>query len=170
MLFACTGSSYLVGADREAELVGMAELEFGIPVITATRAIAEELRRRKAQKIAILAPYPQALVDASVDYWEKQHFEIVNVERIDIGADTRAIYELTDADVAKAIAGFDTANADLVLLSGTGMPTLVQLRKDPARFISSNYCLAMAAYRMLVGWPETDAGIPSALLAPGNAH
>ncbi len=169
LLFACTGSSYLVGAEREAEIVGLAELDSGFPVITATRAIAAELRRRKAQKIAILAPYPQTLIDASVAYWTEQRFDVVNVERIDIGADTRAIYELKDADVAEALADFDSADADLVLLSGTGMPTLAQIRKDPGRYISSNYCLAMAAYTKLVSWPDTDASIPTALLGHGDA-
>ena len=53
----------------------------------------------------MVAPYPEDLCDAAVAYWKSLGVEIAHVERIDIGADTRAIYDLTDDDVAAALAG-----------------------------------------------------------------
>ncbi len=156
LLFACTGSSYLAGREREAELVGIAELEFGIPVITATRAIAREIRNRRARKIAILAPYPAWLIEESVRYWTEQRFNVVSVQRIDVGDDTRAIYALGDEDVAAALARFDAKDADLILLSGTGMPTLAAIRRQPRRLISSNACLANEISMRLASWQKAD--------------
>lgn len=151
--FACTGSSYLVGPEREAELVRTAEAQFGLPVITATRAIASELALRNARRIAILAPYPDFLIEASVDYWTERGFEVTACERIDVGEDTRAIYTLTDQEVRDAVSRFDPANADMTLLSGTGMPTLAVLDKLPGEMTSSNLCLATAALRAAGSWP-----------------
>ena len=154
--FACTGSAYLTGADRELELVNAAERRFGIPVVTATAAIAEELRLRHASRIAILAPYPAALTDASADYWRSAGFEVVKCQRIDVCEDTRAIYSLTDAEVAAAIECFAPGNADLVLLSGTGMPTLAALRAAGQPMVSSNLCLSAAVLRRAGFWPADE--------------
>jgi maleate isomerase len=154
--FACTGSSYLTGARREAELVAAAERRFGIPVVTATAAIAEELQLRNASRIAILAPYPAALIEASVGYWTSVGFEIAACERIDIGEDTRAIYKLTHAQVAAAIERFTPGAADVVLLSGTGMPTLAALQAARRPMVSSNLCLTAAVLRRIGLWPADD--------------
>ena len=154
--FGCTGSSYLTGAHREAELVAAAEHRFGIPVVTATAAIAEELKLRNALRIAILAPYPEALTDASASYWAAAGFEIAACRRIDIGEDTRAIYSLTDAEVASAIERFTPDGADLILLSGTGMPTLAALRAARRPMVSSNLCLSGAVLRRTGLWPADE--------------
>ena len=56
--FACTGSSYLAGAEVENEIVETIARARVYRVITATAAIREELERLGARSIAILAPYP----------------------------------------------------------------------------------------------------------------
>lgn len=156
--FACTGSSYLVGAEREAALVNAAEAKFGLPVITATMAIAEELAVREATRVAILAPYPDSLIDASVRYWSDAGLDVRACERLDIGEDTRAIYSLTDDEVVAAIARFEPGAVDVTLLSGTGMPTIAALTGADASMISSNLCLATAILRRTGCWP---AGRPA---------
>ena len=108
---------------------------------------------RDARRIAILAPYPEFLIEASVDYWTEHGFEVSTSERIDVGADTRAIYELSNREVIAAVANFDSASADVTLLSGTGMPTLAALDDHSRNVISSNLCLATAALRAAGLWP-----------------
>ncbi len=151
--FACTGSSYLLGTRREAALATNAEAHFGVPVITATAAIAEELAIRGATRVAILAPYPESLIDASARYWTDAGLDVVACQRIDIGEDTRAIYSLTDAEVNAAIERFDRADAEITLLSGTGMPTLAALADAGGGMVSSNLCLAASVLRRLGAWP-----------------
>lgn len=150
--FACTGSSYLVGHERETELVDAASRKHGIPVVTATVAIAEELALRDARSLSILAPYPESLIEASLDYWSTAGLQIVNCERIDIGEDTRAIYALTDQEVMDAVRRFDAGGADVTLLSGTGMPTLAALEDATLPMLSSNLCLAGALLRRVGLW------------------
>lgn len=155
--FACTGSSYLVGAEREEEITDQMMQQHRIPIVTATQAIRRELEGRGATRIAMLAPYPQNLCDAAIAYWQRLGFDIIASDRIDTGADTRAIYEVAEAQIEAALAGFDDAGADLILLSGTGMPTVATLRKSKVPMLSSNLCLAVEVLRLTNRWPPKDA-------------
>lgn len=143
VLFACTGSSYLISRGAEAAIAA----RVAAPVIWATAAIRAEMARRGARRIAIISPYPSALHDAATAYWRVAGFEVAFDARVETGsADTRAIYTLTGDEAAGAIAAARAAAPDLILLSGTGMPTLAALRPDATiPVISSNYCLARAA-------------------------
>jgi len=151
---ACTGSSYLLGASRESELVGSASARFGYPVITAAMAVRQALAALGATRVALMAPYPPPLISAGIAYWRDVGIDIVAEARIDIGTtDTRAIYGLTDADALRQAESLDPGQADAILVSGTGMPTLAALPALAARFrrpaISSNSCLAWSLLRGL---------------------
>jgi len=155
--FACTGSSYLLGAEREEELCNELMQRHRIPVVTATQGIRRELEGRGARRIAMLAPYPQELCDAAVAYWSKLGFDIVVYSRIDVGPDTRAIYDITDEQVIAALGEFDDQGADLVLLSGTGMPTIEALKRSDRPMLSSNLCLATEVLRRAQCWQPNEA-------------
>lgn len=147
--FACTGSTYLVDKDREAEIVAAAERDFGYPIITAAEAVRRALELSGAQRIALVAPYPKHLVDAAVAHWEALGIRVVALRRIDLGSmDTRMIYRLGSSDILRELADFDVSVADSVLVSGTGVPTLSALTPAEERFgrpvLSSNLCLAQA--------------------------
>lgn len=161
--FACTGSSYLMGAGREAQIVAAARDRFGYPVITVAQAILDALAAIGATRIALLAPYPVTLVDAGVAYWRAAGLTVVDVRRLDVGSgDTRRIYGLRSDDALAALERQVPADIDAVLISGTGMPTLAALPMAAARLgrpvLSSNYCLAWALLRALGGAeaPWTD--------------
>jgi maleate isomerase len=152
--FACTGSSYLLGPDREAALVAGAEARFGYPVITVARAILAALQGLGASRIALLAPYPADLVAAGLAYWRETGLTIPQVLTLDLGSDdTRHIYGLRSADALEALKEGISADADAVLITGTGMPTLAALeaaaRLTGRPVLSSNYCLAWALRRAL---------------------
>ena len=87
---ACTGSSYLIGAAREAEIVAAAEQTFGYPVITSAMAVCDGLMHLGVKRVALISPYPDWLEQASIAYWEAAGIEIVDTVRIDTGdPDTR---------------------------------------------------------------------------------
>lgn len=122
--FACTGSSYLVGYDGEQRaLAGVAE--FGYPVLTATAAIESRLRQLGAVNIAMVAPYPPWLLDSARAYWTGRGFTVRHLARVATRSseDTTTIYELTSADALAALRALDTAGADAIVFSGTGMPS-----------------------------------------------
>jgi maleate isomerase len=164
--FACTGSSYLLGAAREAELVGAATRVAGAPVETAALAILRARAHVGARRIFVVSPYPAWLRDAGVAYWRAAGLDVagtadVPTQRVGGRPDTRGIYELQSANAAAALEGLDTRGADAVLLSGTGMPSLALLRAragTPPRLLSSNLCLAWRLHGYVDGWqPRPDA-------------
>ena len=161
--FACTGSSYLVGAEREAEIVAEAEARLGCPFVTAAQAILDALAALAVERVALLAPYPADIVEAGVAFWQAAGLSIVQVMTIDLGSqDTRRIYGLRSADALAALADGVSDEAEALLMSGTGMPTLAALAPAADRIgrpvLSSNYCLAWALRRAL----GEDAGLWSA--------
>ena len=143
--FACTGSSYLVAPAREAAIVRCLEDRLGCPVVTATAAIRWRLQAIGAERIALVAPYPDWLADAAAAYWRSTGFDVTDVRRIDTGtADTRSIYQLGSADARAAVDELRASPVDAVLVSGTGMPSLplIAAASDGPPVISSNLCLA----------------------------
>ena len=152
--FACTGSSYLVGAEREAEIVAGAEARLGCPFVTAAQAILEALEALDAKRVALLAPYPAEIVEAGLAYWRAAGLSVVQVIAIELGSqDTRRIYGLRSADALAALDGGVSDDAEALLMSGTGMPTLAALAPAAIQIgrpvLSSNYCLAWALRRAL---------------------
>ena len=161
--FACTGSSYLVGAEREAEIVAEAEARLGCPFVTAAQAILDAMAALAVERVALLAPYPADIVEAGVAFWRAAGLSVVQIMTIDLGSqDTRRIYGLRSADALAALDGGVSDEAEALLMSGTGMPTLAALAPAADRIgrpvLSSNYCLAWALRRAL----GEDAGLWSA--------
>ncbi len=143
--FACTGSSYLVGARREKEICDRLEQELNYPVSTTTHAILSVLANRNFGRVALIAPYPDTLIEASKQYWQAADIEITTSHRITTRSEnTETIYELSSADAAHALETFDPKGADVILLSGTGMPSLASIGQHASGIpiISSNLCLA----------------------------
>lgn len=147
-LFACTGSSYLVGLAEEDRAFGSLPL----PLISAARAVLQALDVLKARRIALVSPYPAWLTEVCVRFWRAQGKEILSVRTPEGDrSDTRRIYDLGSAQVSKEIATLAAAKADCVLITGTGMPSLAAIAKARVAtpVLSSNLCLAWAAHRKL---------------------
>jgi maleate isomerase len=153
--FACTGSSYLLGAAREREIIAATAAAIDAPVETAAHAILQAFERMNARRIFIVSPYPAWLRDAGVAYWRAAGLEVVGTATVPTGrTDTRGIYELQGADADARLNGLDTGGADAVLLSGTGVPSLELLRARVSRrppTISSNLCLAWRLHQHVRG-------------------
>ncbi len=153
--FACTGSSYLAGLERERELVARAGAGYGCPVLTATDAIARTLRRVGARRIAVVAPYPEWLLAAAAAFWGGLGFEVTRTRQVPTARpeDTNAIYDLGSDDALAAVREAVPLDADVLLLSGTGMATLPALARIRALagvpVVTSNSALAEEAVRLL---------------------
>jgi maleate isomerase len=161
--FACTGSSYLLGRAEEERLIDRAATRFGYPVETACRAIAWSLARMRARRIALVAPYSASLIDAATEYWMAAGIEVVGAHQIPTGtADTRGIYELSNAHVDAVLRAVPCDGLDAVLVSGTGLPSLPALRRRDlgVPVIASNLCLAARLLEMLGLGAWLDGGTP----------
>lgn len=146
---ACTGTSYLLSDVQEQAIVEAMEQRHEIPCITAAQATVGMLREMDAQRIAVLTPYPDSLNEVSTKYWQSQGFEII--EKTGPGQSDSAfhpIYAMSGNAVYEAYERLAATDADVVLMLGTGMPTLgpiltgVERKMKPA--LSCNLALARA--------------------------
>src|ERR1043166_7385845 len=104
--FACTGTSYLIGPDEEERRLAEFSTEFGFPVVSCARAIRAALAHLGARKIALFAPYPAWLIEASQGYWKKCGLTITDTATIALDtSDTRHVYRVrtqTSGDTKRA--------------------------------------------------------------------
>ncbi len=152
--FACTGTSYLVGAEEEARSLGACAHAFGYPVVSSAQAIRAALKEFGLRRIALFAPYPSWLIEASEAYWAKCGLEIVSTATVPLDtADTRQVYLVRTPMVLEAAAALKWDKADAIVLTGTGMPTLRAIpelaRLSGKPVLSSNLCLAWALLKSL---------------------
>jgi len=166
--FACTGSSYLVGAAQEAEHLAGLTAARGYPVLSAAQSILQALHVLGAHRIALLSPYPSWLSEAGLAYWKAAGLTVTAKAGLPSELlDTRNIYKLTTPAVQSLLAGLDTSGCDAVLMSGTGMPSLRTMagHRLPMPVLSSNLCLAWAMQCALQP-NRSGAALLSDMLAP----
>ena len=172
--FGCTGSSYRAGPELEDRLTAEAIEARSVPVITAAQSIRKALDACGAKRIALVSPYPEALAEAGYRYWAAAGIEVLVARRVDPAlTDTHGIYEMTSEQALAAgrALGADPSvsrrDAQAIVLSGTGMPTLRALRmlRDelPIPVISSNLCLAWGLLQRVA--PDLAPSRPTDLLA-----
>lgn len=154
LLLACTASLYLLDADTCARALADTEAVLGAPVITAPAALMDRLQSAGARRIALVSPYPAPLMAAAVRWWRGQGYEVVHQGGVDIQSDdTVRIYDLQSADAWDALDRQGIGQADALVLSGTGMPSLPIIERARAHFgvpvFSSNLALAHAGLARL---------------------
>ena len=155
--FACTGSSYLAGRAREAELFGRLSQRLGCTVTSSALAVVDALRALSARQVALVSPYSDSLTAQSVGYWESQGFQVGAVSRVASAAAGNAhpIYGLGSEAAMQAVAKLRGQAFDAVVMLGTGMPSLRAIlempRVDGAPVFSCTLALAWRCTRALAG-------------------
>lgn len=162
--FACTGSSYLAGRDREDEMLRRLSEGIGCPVISSARAVIDALQVLDARRVALVSPYPDALTRASVGYWQSRELVVQTVAAVenDAAGDAHPVYSLgSDA----ALRALDTLQGrfDAVVLLGTGLPTLRAILSRPrigqAPVVSCTFALAWRCFHALRGSAPSAASL-----------
>jgi maleate isomerase len=129
---ACTGSSYLLGASSEHELAdAVHRLHPRLGVLTAAQAIRQELERLKVRQVVLISPYPEELTALAVKFWTDWGFDVRSVQNIV----TNRIYDTSSSDVREAVKLTEHADGDVVLISGTGLPTVEVCRELQTTFV-----------------------------------
>jgi maleate cis-trans isomerase len=120
VVLAHTAVSYLSRFAGEPALVERLQGLAGTRAFTAAGAIAAALERLGARRLALATPYPESISMAARVYWEAAGFEVVSHRRLD----TPNIYDETEARAYTLARDADAPDADTILISGTGLPTL----------------------------------------------
>jgi len=157
---ATTGTSYIAGVAREAEIVAHVAKKFGAPLVTTGQAVVLALRTLCAKSIGLVSPYPPSLTEEASAYWSANGFAIGGLIQIGTKAGTfHPIYTITAADAEAATLQLAEQALDAIVLLGTGMPTLSSLMRHPrvgnAVVLSCMMCLGWAAIDKVLQRPPT---------------
>ncbi|WP_306118914.1 MULTISPECIES: hypothetical protein [unclassified Roseitalea] len=121
----CTGPSYLIGAQREAELIGELAQRHNVPVHTAASATIAALRALGARRIGLVSPYPGALDTACGAYWRSVGFTVAARVGPDLArGEFHPIYALEGDATLAAARRLSAGDCDAIVMLGTGMATL----------------------------------------------
>ena len=151
---ACTGSSYLLGPEREAKMMEGFMAELGHPITTAAMAIDESLTMLGAKRIGIVSPYPDWLAEQAKRYWTARGYSVQALQTVSTqGSNIHSIYALSSQDALAEALKLPLSEIDAVLFTGTGMPSLGAInalaRHAGIPVMSSNLCLLTALARSL---------------------
>jgi len=125
IVIAHTATSYHLGAEREADLLGRLSAMTGTRVTTAFASVAAALRRLGVKRVALGAPYVRETMLQGKAHLEAHGFKVVSLDNLPGVAN---IYDETAERAYKLARGIDTAEAEAVFLTGTGLPTLPVLQ------------------------------------------
>lgn len=149
IVLAHTASSYATGFDKEPQLIQRLSALTGTAVLTAAQAVLAALRHLKVNRLAFGTPYPEAISAKGKAYWEAAGFDIVGYHRL---ADVQNIYHEHEQRAYYLARQANTSEAEAVVLSGTGLPTvnvLEVLEQDLGKpVISSNQASLWRALRL----------------------
>jgi maleate cis-trans isomerase len=158
VLLAHTASSYALGWGREEPLVERLAALGRAPALLAAHAVRAALRQLGVRRLALGTPYPPSISRQGRAYWEAAGFEIVGYHRL---TGVVSIYDETEERAADLARRADTRDAQAVLLSGTGLPTVSVLERLETELgkpvISSNQACCWRALR-LAGVAEPVGG------------
>jgi maleate cis-trans isomerase len=116
-----TATSYYLGREREAALLGRLREACGVPIVSAFGAVAVALERLGVQRIAYGAPYSAETTAQGRAHLEAHGFTVMRAENL---AGVTNIYDETAERAYRLARQVDRPEAQAVFLTGTGMPTL----------------------------------------------
>jgi maleate isomerase len=120
VVLAHTAVSYLSRYAGEPALVARLRELAGPRAFTAAGAIEAALRHLGVQRLALATPYPETISAAGLAYWQAAGFTVAAHRRLD----TPNIYDETEDRAYTLAASADTPEAEALLISGTGLPTI----------------------------------------------
>jgi maleate cis-trans isomerase len=116
-----TATSYHLGREREAELIARLEKSTGTRVVTAFGSVRSALEHLNVRKLALGAPYSRDTTLAGKAHLEAHGLQVVSFDNLE---GVTNIYDETAERAYRLARTVDTAEAEAVFLTGTGMPTL----------------------------------------------
>ncbi len=165
VVLAFTAASYSHGFAREHVLADRIASLTGSRALTAAQAIFAALQHLGVKKLALGTPYPESISALGRAYWEAAGLKVVGYARL---AGVENIYDESEERAYRLARQADVPEADAVLLSGTGLPTvgvLEVLERDLGKpVVSSNQASLWRALRM-AGVREPVAGFGRLLTA-----
>lgn len=149
--------------ETETSLKGVCtKMDTDIPIVTSAGALINGLNVIGARRIALIAPYMQALTDKVIDYIESEGIAVVDHRSLQIpdNLDVAAHDPMNLVDIADDL---DTREVDAVVLSAcVQMPSLPALDAVQQRFDVPVLSTAAATVFTLLRALDLPAEVPQA--------
>jgi maleate isomerase len=158
IVVAHTATSYHLGRRGEADLLGRLERSTGRRVVTAFGSVVRALERLNVRKLSLGTPYSPEVTLQGKAHLEAHGFEIVKFDNL---KGIENIYDATAEQAYGLARTVDAGDADVVFLSGTGMPTvsvLELLEQDLGKPVISSASAMMWHALRLAGVGQPIAG------------
>ena len=155
LAFACTGTSYLAGKETEDRTLGELSASLNVPVVSAATAVVMALNALGAKRIGLVSPYTGELDRVCTPYWVSRGFKVIaKTSAARAGENFHPIYSLPSGAAHQAIDEI-TTDVDVIVMLGTGTPTLVPIAQTPYRgrapILSCMFCLIWAGVTLVDG-------------------
>ncbi len=166
---AMTGPQYRLGHQGDLALCARLSDRAGVPVETASLAIARALQALGVEHLTLISPYPDNITQLACDYWRGAGFSMHSVSAL---SDQLVAYTVTPAQVLGAIRSTQIHPQGAVILSGTGMRTIEAIAEAAAAIeqplLASNPCALWSLGQRLGAQPSAwlQRLMPAALLPP----
>jgi maleate isomerase len=172
----CSGSHYLQGPEAEARFCDRLSDKHGCEVTTVTRTVLSALAAIGADEVTLVSPYAPWLTELSVGYWKAAGIKVRDVVKVQ-SAKGFSPYDVTTEELVEQVLAADRDRDEVLLATGTGMPTLAALRElnlgADRTLLTSNLCTAWWAARTLLpanaGDVVRDWPLPRSAFAAGLA-
>jgi maleate isomerase len=158
IVVAHTATSYHLGRRGEADLLGRLERSTGRRVVTAFGSVVRALERLNVRKLSLGTPYSPEVTLQGKAHLEAHGFEVVKFDNL---KGIENIYDTTAEQAYGLARTVDAGDADVVFLSGTGMPTvsvLELLEQDLGKPVISSASAMMWHALRLAGVGQPIAG------------
>ncbi|HEV8586112.1 MAG TPA: aspartate/glutamate racemase family protein [Methylomirabilota bacterium] len=158
VVHAHTASSYAKGFANEPAFAAELASLTGAPAVTAAGAVRAALQHLGVKRVGLGTPYEASVSEQGKAYWQAAGFEIVGYGRL---GDTGSIYDETEERAYALAREADAPDADGVLLSGTGLPTigvLERLERDLGKPVVSSVQACLWHALRVAGRRETIDG------------
>jgi maleate isomerase len=124
IMLAHTATSYTLGREAEAQLIGRLRDQCGVAVETAFASVVAALRELGVKRVALGTPYAEETTLKGKALLEGHGFDVVSHGRLE---NVRNIYDETPERAYRLGRSIDRPDVEAVFLSGLGMPTIAIL-------------------------------------------
>lgn len=126
VVLAHTAVSYLTGFAAEPALLDRLAALSGTRALTTARAVIAALQHLHVRRVALATPYPESIGAAGHAYWTAAGFAVVGHRQLHGVAN---IYTETEERAYTLGRQADVPDAQAVLISGTGLPTIGMIER-----------------------------------------
>lgn len=160
IVLAATAPSVTLGKGYDRELIKRMEDASGKPATTASTAFVEALTFLGIHRIAIAAPWTEAVNKTVVTFMEANGFEVVNNEVMGLVRNTELgrVDPETAYELGRRV---DRTNADAVIMPGGNWPTMSiveRLERDLGKPVLTNNAASIWAGLRILGCHDRIAG------------